>query len=321
VRSRLEALAARVTRGLAAALVVAVLSMAGCAVLIGVFARGWWRGDGGTYAPHALVASAQITPQSSLFGDLLDGRVDVIADPARVDPGSIELAQSFGPYRVRSESRRVVRGVGRAAVVEFRYAIQCITVPCLRLMSAGTGAKAGAKAIRLTPARLTGRNRDGSTLSEQVAWPSFVVHSRLSAEEIALATPEVEPSFVPPPVSWRIPPDVIGASAVSVAVLLALVAGWLIATTLLPDARRLRPRRIPAHLTPVERALRLAQHAAAAGELEEERKALHRLALELRRTGNGALAVRAGRLAWSEDEPSPETVDRLAEAVRSNGAR
>jgi hypothetical protein len=321
VREALATVAARLTRGRLAALAVALVTIAGAAVLVGVFARGWWRGEGGSYAPRSLVASARITPPSSLFGDLLDARVDVLVDPRRVDPGSVQLDARFRPYAVRSQSTRVARGVGRASLVEFRYAIQCITASCIGLMSQGTGAKVSTKAIQLPPAKLTARARDGSPVALPVTWPTFAVHSRLSAPEIALSTPQAEPTFSPPPVSWNVSPGVLGGAAVSAAALLVLGAGWLVATTLLGDTRRLRPRRIPAHLTPVERALRLAEHAARTGELDEERKALQRLAVELRRAGNRELAGRAGRLAWSEGEPSSDTVGALAEAVRSNGAR
>jgi hypothetical protein len=86
------------------------------------------------------------------------------------------------------------------------------------------------------------------------------------------------------------------------------------------DSRLLRTYRIPAHLSPVERALVLAEHATAHGEVEESRKALERLAEELRKRSAEGDANDAERLAWSESGPSPETVAELATSVRSNGA-
>lgn len=317
MRSPLE----HATRGVAAAALVGVLAVAGAAVFAGVYARGWWKGAGGSYAPRALVASARITPPSSLFGDVVAADVDVAVDPRRVAPSSVELDPDFRPYRIQSQTARVVRGVGRADVVRFHYELQCLTAPCVALTANGARAGATSRSVQLPAAALVARSRGGAALSAKVTWPPFVVHSRLSAEEVALAQPQLEPSYTPPPVSWRVSPGLVGGLAVSAAVLLALGAGWLVATVLLPDARRLRPRRIPAHLSPVERALRLAEHAAGAGELAEERKALQRLAVELRRAGHGELAGRAGRLAWSEHEPSDDSVGELAAAVRSNGAR
>jgi hypothetical protein len=100
-----------------------------------------------------------------------------------------------------------------------------------------------------------------------------------------------------------------------------LGAGWLVAAAVAGNTRLVRTRRIPAHLTPIERALVLAEHAAAHGEVDESRKALERLAEELRKRQAGAQADDAERLAWSESGPSPETVAELATSVRSNGAR
>jgi hypothetical protein len=154
-----------------------------------------------------------------------------------------------------------------------------------------------------------------------VAWPVFGVQSRLTAEEIALSTPEIARGSTPPPVSWRISPGLLGGIALSSAALLILGAGWLVASVVARNTRLVRTRRIPAHMTPIERALVLAEHAAAHGEVDESRKALERLAEELRRRHAGAYADAAEQLAWSESGPSPETVAALAGNVRSNGAR
>jgi hypothetical protein len=81
----------------------------------------------------------------------------------------------------------------------------------------------------------------------------------------------------------------------------------------------LRAPRIPAHLSPIERALALAEFAAAHGEVAESRKALERLATELRRRHVPVEAGAAERLAWSAHDPSPKTIAELADAVRANG--
>jgi hypothetical protein len=109
--------------------------------------------------------------------------------------------------------------------------------------------------------------------------------------------------------------------ALGAAVLLVLGAGFLVATVVRRDTRLLREPRIPAHLSPIERALVLAEHAASHGEVPESRKALERLAVELRRRGVGGEADEVEQLAWSEDAPSEQAVAQLASAVRSNGAR
>jgi hypothetical protein len=100
-----------------------------------------------------------------------------------------------------------------------------------------------------------------------------------------------------------------------------LGAGALVVRVALLDRRPLRALRIPPHLTPIDRALALAEHAARHGEVDESRKALERLAAELRRHGAVERAGDAERLAWSARSPTPESVETLADAVRSNGAR
>ena len=76
--------------------------------------------------------------------------------------------------------------------------------------------------------------------------------------------------------------------------------------------RRVRQLRIPAHLTGVDRALALLEHARAARDVAGERRALERLALELRKEGEPELSMTATRLAWSEHGPRDEALDRFA---------
>jgi hypothetical protein len=308
------------TRGRVIALTVACVTVVGVGILVAVFARSWWRGSGGTYAPRQVVAASTITPQSSLFADPLSAEVDVTVDPRRIDPASVQLTPSFAPFTVRSQSRRIDTGVGAAAIVRFRYAIECTVPACVPLMGKSSAAGAQTNSIVLPASKLGMRLRNGTTLAKSVAWPPITVHSRLTDEEVGFSTPRLPPSFTPPVVSWRLSPDLVGGLSLAVAVLLLLGAGALVASVAAGDTTVLRLRR-PSRLSPVERALRLAEHAAASGEQEEERKALERLSAELERSGHAELANRARSLAWSEHEPEPEPegLSSLAEMVRSNG--
>jgi hypothetical protein len=307
------------TRGGLVAVCLTVVTLAGVGVLIGVFARGWWEGTGGTYAPSQLVASSSVTPESSLFADPLVAEVDVVLDPRRIDPASVQLTPSFGPFLVRAESRSLERGVGAAAIVRFRYQVECVSAACVPLIGKKKGSGIESEAIELPAAKLTARKRSGAALAQDVVWPAFTMHSRLTAEEAGLSTPHIAPSFSPPPVSWRLSPDLVGGLALSLAVVLALAAGLLVASVAARDTVRLRLRRSARRLTPIERALRLAEHAAAASEIDEERKALQLLAAELRQIGSGELADQARWLAWSEHDPTRDGLDSLAHAVRTNG--
>jgi hypothetical protein len=306
----------RVTRGAIAAFAVAVLTVGAVVVLTVVVAPGWWRGNGGSYAPTRTLVRSSITPARSLFGQILTARADFVLDPRVVDPASVELAPDFKPFRVRSESRRTVPGLGRATIVRFEYELQCISRKCIPL-----DRNRGATAFRVSPSPAAARTPDGRKLALRVRWPDFGVQSRLTDEDIGLSTPHIDAGLTPPRVSWGVSPDLVGALALGASVLLVLGAGWLVATAVRRDTRPLRAQRVLAHFTPIERALVLVEHAASRGEIPESRKALERLAVELRRVGVDTRADEAEELAWSERGPREDTVAALAAAVRSNGGR
>jgi hypothetical protein len=306
----------RVTRGSIAAALIALVTLAAVSVFAGVVAPGWWSGDGGSYAPRRTLVRTSITPTRSLFGQIVTARADVVLDPRVVDPASVELAADFKPFRVRTESRRAVAGIGRATIVRFAYELQCISRACLPAEN-----DRGATGFQVSPSRVTARAKNGQKVTARAVWPEFGVQSRLTGDDIAFSTPRIDTAFAAPHVSWAASPGLVGGIAIGLAGLLVLGAGRLLATLALRDRRPLRTLRIPSHLTPVERALLLAEHAASRGEVSESRKALERLAVELRRSGVSGRADEAEQLAWSEREPSRERVAVLADAVRSNGAR
>jgi hypothetical protein len=307
---------ARVSRGTLAAIAVGFLTVAAVALLTGVVGRGWWRGDGGSYRPKHAIVRTSITPTRSLFGQIVTARADVVVDPQLVDPASLELASDFKPFNVRSQARRTVPGLGRATVVRFAYELQCLSRRCMPRVR-----DRGATAFAVSASRLTGRTRSGDALKLGVRWPQFGVQSRLTEDDIAFSTPRIDSGFTAPRVSWAASPDLLGGVALAASALLLLGAGWLVAGALRRDTRPLRAPRALGRLSPIERALVLAEHAASQGEIPESRKALERLAVELRRVGVGTRAAEAERLAWSERGPAEDTVAELAAAVRSNGAR
>lgn len=309
---------ARVTRGVAVAAAVAVVAVAAVAVVAVGVAR-WWQGGGGTYAPRRVLVHTSVTPTRSLFGQPLTATVRVVVDPARVDPGSVAVTTRFAPFAVRDE-RDDVRHVGRADVLSFAYTLQCLSAGCLPRPATGRS-KGAATAFQLHVARVTARRRDGRAISVAARWPVFGVQSRLTAQDIAYSQPQIEAPLSAPAVTWRASPALLAALASALAALLVVGAGGLLASAALRDGRPLRALRIPRNLTPVERALRLAEFAARRGETDESRRALERLAIELRRRGETRHAAEAERLAWSQLRPTESTVAELAGEVRSNGAR
>lgn len=307
------------TRGRLLASLVALTVLV--AVILGaVFVARWWRGEGGSYAPRRLVVRTAVTPPRTLFGQVVTATVQVMVDPRRVDPDSVQVAGRFAPFTVRDEYDTRSR-VGRAQVRTFSFALQCLSSACLPRAVKSTRARAAATTFALRDARLTARDAKGHAISASVRWPVFGVQSRLTEQDVALGEPRIESPLAAPPVTWRVRPVVLGAIASVLALVLLLGAGALIASVALADGRPLRVLRIPGNLTAVERALRLAEHAARHGETDESRKALERLAVELRRRGAAQYATDAERLAWSAGRPTEERVEELAAAVRSNGAR
>jgi hypothetical protein len=308
-----------VTRGrvaAGAAVLVAVVLALGVAAVV---APRLWHGNGGSYAPKKLVVRTSVTPRRALFGDLLTARVDVALDPRRIRASSLAVAARFRPFTTLDE-RSSTRRVGRSVLRTTTYVLQCIQRACLPARP-GTGrARVAAASFVFPLVHVTATGVDGKRIRASSAWNAVGVQSRLTAHELALQEPVAETPLRAPRVTWRIAPSLVGVVAVVLAILLVLGAGALVASALLRDARPLRVLRIPPHLTPVERALILAEHASRTGETDESRKALERLAAELRRRGAASTADDAERLAWSAAGPTPDTVGALAQEVRTNGA-
>lgn len=297
---------------------VALAALAAVVVLLLFVAPGWWRGEGGSYAPNALETSTRIDPPSALFGDVLTARAAVLVDRRRLDPGSVQLYARFAPYRVVSSVRRVTGDVGHATRVEFVFRIQCVTVACLDVMEREReDGRRVTTPVAFRAAELTAEDPAGRATTAQVRWPRVVVRSRLSSEEVASGEPRAA-AFAAPDVSYGASPDRLGWSLVALATLLTLCGGYLVATAV-RGRPLVRALRIPAHLTAVDRALVLARHAAATGDTAGERRALERLGAELRKSGKADLAVAARRLAWSESRPSENDLDELAHELARMG--
>lgn len=305
------------TRGRIAAAAIAGVALVLALVLL-VFAHGWWSGDGGSYAPKHVLATSTVTPARSLFGQVLTATLRVTVDPRRFDPRTVAARTDFRPFSVRDEHEEHSR-IGRARIVSFVYSIQCTSGACVPRGQVGR-ARGTATSFTFRQARVQARSASGKTVRRTVSWPSFGVQSRLSAPDVAFGAPKTESPLAAPPVTWRAAPNLLAGGALALALVLLAAAIALIGSVALADGRPLRVLRIPSHLSGVERALRLAEHASRRGETDESRKALERLALELRRRRAEGEAVQAERLAWSEGGPTADRVSQLAETVRSNGA-
>jgi hypothetical protein len=292
-----------------AAIGVGVLAVAGVAVLLVGYAPGWWSGSG-SYAPSRVLASTSVEPGHAQFGDVVTLRARVIVDRRTVDPGSVGLDARFTPFRVRSQARAVTSIGDHAARVDFTYRVQCVTVDCL--IAAGTKEKSGAiltTPILLRSATVLEKLRTGTSTRAPLAWPPVVIGLRLTSHEATNGNASAGP-FSAPPVSYAVSPGLAAGLLLGLGVVLALVAGYFLAAAVRGKPVPLRLR-VPAHLSPLERALALVRVAATEDTAVEARKALERLAAELRRSGHPDLTETARRLAWSQERPSPDAVEEL----------
>jgi hypothetical protein len=283
------------------ALVLGVLSVALVAVALALFIR--W-GDEPSAVQDAA-ASTSLAPLAGLFGDAVRAEVDVVLDPQRVDPESVLVSVDFGPLEGPALVVPERFEAGRSTHVRFRYELLCLREDCRP--------RSGKHEVKLAPAVVRYRLVDGTTQTLRAEWPApVVIASRLTAEGSARPVWRVREQS--PPVSYRVRPTLAAAAGFAIAALLALGAVGVIAFEIVGFARRRRSDPL-AGLTPLERALALLARAVADGGTARQRRALDRLARELRRLGDDDLAADARRLAWSRARPESGRMAHLAAAA------
>jgi hypothetical protein len=247
---------------------------------------------------------ATYSPREVLFGDAVDARVEVVVERSIVGPDGVRVHADFRPY-VPVTTARTVRRAGRFTRVEYRYRLVCLRKRCLP-----NGAE---RTIAFAPVRITW-HRDGRAETQTIRWPSLRLASRLDPRD--LSEPTLRSDVVrQPPVTWGIDPKhaVIGLLAVAA---LLLAYPFAVAVRLLRRALYVvRTRRFD-RLSPLERALELLRRAAADEDGAPSRRALERVARELR---EDPLGEDARKLAWSRPRPRPEEMESLRSRVEGGG--
>lgn len=288
------------------ALGIGVLAAALVAIALGLFIR--W--DDERFVAQDVVATTSLAPLAGLFGDAVRAEVDVVLDPRRVDPESVLVSVDFGPLEGPALVAPERFEAGRSTHVRFRYELFCLRDDCRP--------RSGKHEVKLTPAVVRYRLVDGTTRTQRAEWPApVVIASRLTAQGSSRPVWRVREQ--PPPVSYRVSPPLVAVAGFSIAALLALAAVAVIAREVTSAVRRHRADPLDG-LTPLERALALLARAVADGGTARQRRALDRLARELRRAGDDHLAADARRLAWSRARPEGERVARLAAAAAVKAA-
>jgi hypothetical protein len=264
--------------------------------------------------PSGIGATTTIGPSRALFGDPLDARLVVYVDPAEVDPGTVRVRAEFAPYRALGTPAIVRSSADGVVSLRYRFTLTCLRQRCLPPMR-------GPREFRFPRAVVTARRTAGKLAVVSSGWDRVRVSGRVSAAEVSQPTWDSHENRVPP-VTYRAAPRRLAWTLDVLAALLAAAGAALLAWRALPAVRRALTRDELAGLESIDRALALLRRALRQGEATEQRKALDRLARELRSDGDDELAVGARHLAWSQPDPVPDAVDELTGrvATRENGA-
>lgn len=270
--------------------------------------RAWGEGGGSGLGEEPIVGSTFLEPEQHLFADAVRARIELVVDGSRVDPGSIEIGANFDPYR---ELQPVVITRDRSGSIHrlrYDYVIGCLRRPCI---PKGAGrVELGGAAVNYT--------RRGSPVADAatIQWPPLKVSGRIDPNQLEQAAMRAELRNLPEP-TYRVSPRSVELVALLLAVAFAAGAAILVLRLLPLDrlARRLGAR-FADKRSPLEQALALVRESSASGSTEEERRALERLAVELRRVRNPALAHDASKIAWSKEPPADSGVGPLSDDVQ-----
>jgi hypothetical protein len=255
---------------------------------------------GGARPQQPLTVTAAVTPRAHLFGDRLRADVDVTLDPRRVDPRTVTIDATFGPYKP----------IGKARVVHEPTSVRLdATLVCLAL-SCGPGVPQHTTVF--APAHVRYRDRSGRPHLAEVAWPPLLAASRLTPADRRLSQIRVAAGL--PPESAALDPTLVGRALAAVAVALLIAAGAGLARRrrrATPAAAVLAPVEVPALLSALATVERLAHESDG-----KRRSALDRLARELGGAGLAPLVPAARALAWSSPAPTAEPMLHLSTEVQ-----
>jgi hypothetical protein len=291
----------RLYAGLAAGAVV-VAALAGLAAW-----RSWDSPAGPVLGEEPIAGTALLEPEQHLFGDAVRARLELVMDRDRIDPDSVEVGANFQPYRELRPVERTRTDSGPITRLRYDYLIACLTAGCLP--KGGGRVEFGGVAIEFT--------RPGEPVPQtaSVEWPPLRAAGRIDPDRLGQAALRAELRDLSSP-SYRISPKAVELVALLLAVAFAAAAAILVIRFLPLDriAAWLGARRADRR-TPLERALALVRDAVAGGRPAEGRRALERLAHELRAASNPELAGDATRLAWSKQTPGEARVTPLSHDV------
>lgn len=287
-----------VSRAQAGAVLAVLVVAAAAAVVLGTGSER--RAAVSAHAP--VKVHTALAPRAAEFGDRIVAQAEFLVDPARVEPGALQVVADFAPYRVLGAPAVTRRNEGGLEELRYRWELDCLQRACLPRESA--------RRVVFTPVRA--RYPGGL---ETGVWPALRVDTRVGPQD--LARPALRFDVQPlPRATERISPATLRLLLLGGAALALLGAAVLLAPELLalvPAHRRVDRR------TPLERALAHVRAARVHAD-PRRRRALERLAREVE---DPELGTRIRELAWSPPSPEGEEMDRVADQASrhsENGA-
>jgi hypothetical protein len=300
---------------------------AACACLAGLAFVGAASAQDALPGGRAIVATAAVVPDTHLFAEPVAAYVDLVLDPAQLDPDRIQVRMRFPPYKLVGPVKETRREVDELVHVRYTATIRCLEVGCLAprfetVLGEQEAGRAERHTYRFPPADIHYEEDDGRRqLVFRRAFPALQVVSRLNTAQLDAADQPgatrsaYTASLEPPAPTYRTSPERIAAVALTAAVLLFLFPVALAGRFLVG---RWRATRRPRELSPLERALVLIEWTGQRADGEHERrKALEALADALEREGARPLAEAARTFAWGEESPGRERADELAAEART----
>jgi hypothetical protein len=272
--------------------------------LLGALAwRIWDPGEEGSLA-EPIAVNATLSPQQHMFGDPVRARIEVVLDAERVDPDSVKVRASFAPYRQLQPQTESRSDAGPITRLRFDYRLACLTYSCL---------PNGRRRFELKNAAVEySTGRGGGVRTEEIDWPTLTASGRISRARFYEAQTRAEFRELEPP-AYRVSPRLVEVIGLLLALIFGAAAVILI-LRLLPlerIAERLGLKTVDTR-TPLERALARVRETSTPDRAEEGRRALERLAHELRKARNPELAGAASELAWSRQFPADGRLTRLS---------
>jgi hypothetical protein len=268
--------------------------------------RVWNSPDEGSLT-EPIAVNATLGPPQHMFGDPIRARIEIVLDAKRIDPETVKVRANFAPYRQLQPPTESRSAAGSVTRLRFDYRLACLAYRCLPVPR---------KRFELKNAAVEYNTRTGGDpRTEEIDWPTLTVSGRISRARFFEAQTRADFRELGPP-TYTVPPRLVAGMALLLAVLFAAAAAFLI-LRLLPLARlaeRLGLKTVDTR-TPLERALARVRETSTADRAEEGRRALERLAHELRRARNPELAGAASELAWSRQFPADGRLTRLSGEV------